>query len=58
MSCPIGSYIQVYDAFFGRLSLDVCPVDEEEVTQTQRIDCVTTGNYNVYKCCDTMACDY
>ena len=43
MSCPIGSYIQVYDAFFGRLSSDVCPVDEEEVTQTQRIDCLTTG---------------
>lgn len=42
MDCPLNTYIQVYDAFYGRLSPDVCPPEDPDQVTGDYVDCPTS----------------
>ena len=43
MECPLYSYVQVYDAFYGRENLEVCPPTSEQEVNGQYKPCPTSG---------------
>ena len=47
MECPLNSYVQVYDAFYGRLSLEDCAPDNEDEALGQYKSCPTSGSSKI-----------
>ena len=47
MECPLNSYVQVYDAFYGRLSLEECAPDNEDEALGQYKPCPTSGSSKI-----------